>query len=181
MWFSEQNRCIGDDTKAVARRSKKCIRKAKNTYVEHGYLAHCRNSVKNCLLALKLTEIGQSAAEIWPKTIFKMAVVGHLDFFFKWDLWSCDCHRVLCLLLCTKLHQNRMLFRWDIAKSGFSRWRISAVMNFRGPIMGSLKSLCRNHFDGPPCSLPHRRRRISESVYHSLQHGRSQRREENRI
>jgi len=83
MWFSEQNRCIGDDTKAVARRSKKCIRKAKNTYVEHGYLAHCRNSVKNCLLALKLTEIWQSAAEIWPKTIFKMAVVGHLDFFLN--------------------------------------------------------------------------------------------------
>jgi len=26
------------------------------------------------------TKIGQSAAELWPKTIFKMAVVRHLHF-----------------------------------------------------------------------------------------------------
>ena len=43
------------------------------------------------------------------------------------------------LLLYTKFHQNRMIFRWDMAISGFSRWRISTISNFRGPIMGSLK------------------------------------------
>jgi len=28
----------------------------------------------------------------------------------------------------------------------FSRWRISAILNFRGPIMGSLKSPCRTSY-----------------------------------
>jgi len=27
-----------------------------------------------------LTEIGQSTVELWPKTIFKMAAVRHLEF-----------------------------------------------------------------------------------------------------
>jgi len=38
---------------------------------EQWYLSHCRNSVeKNCFLAQNFTEIGQSATELWPKTIF---------------------------------------------------------------------------------------------------------------
>ena len=37
--------------------------------VERGYLSHCRN----------FTEIGQSAAELWPKTTFNMAAVHHLE------------------------------------------------------------------------------------------------------
>jgi len=42
--------------------------------VEHGYLSHCRNSVKKKLLPMQnFTQIGQSAAKLWPKTIFKMA------------------------------------------------------------------------------------------------------------
>ena len=41
------------------------------------YLSHYRNSVNNCFLAQNFTEIGQSGAELWPKTIFKMAVIRH--------------------------------------------------------------------------------------------------------
>jgi len=62
---------------------------------------------------------------------------------FKNHIWSCDCHRVLNLHLCAKFHQNRMIFRWDMTISGFSRWRISAILNFRGLTMGSLQSQCR--------------------------------------
>jgi len=29
-------------------------------------------------------------------------------------MWSRDCHRVPKMLLCTKFHQNRMIFRWDM-------------------------------------------------------------------
>ena len=42
--------------------------------------------------------------------------------------------------LCTKFHQNEMIFHWNMAISRFSRWLISATLNFRGPIMGFLKS-----------------------------------------
>jgi len=37
-------------------------------------------------------------------------------------------------------------FLWDMAISRFSRWRISAILNFNGPIMGSLKSPCRTSY-----------------------------------
>ena len=55
-------------------------------------------------------------------------------------IWSRDCHRVPNLYPSTKFHQNRMIFRWDMAISRFSRWRICAMLNFMGPIMGFLKS-----------------------------------------
>jgi len=40
-------------------------------------------------------------------------------------------------------NQNRMIFRWDMAISWFSRWRISAILIFSYPKIPSLKSLCR--------------------------------------
>jgi len=33
-----------------------------------------------CFPLQNFTKIGQSAAELWPKTIFKMAAVRHLEF-----------------------------------------------------------------------------------------------------
>jgi len=41
---------------------------------------HCQNSVKNCFPTVSFTEIEQSAAGLWPKTIFNMAAVRHLKF-----------------------------------------------------------------------------------------------------
>jgi len=35
---------------------------------------------ENCFLAQNVTEIRQSAAELWPKTIFNMAAFRHLEF-----------------------------------------------------------------------------------------------------
>jgi len=43
----------------------------------------------------------------------------------------------------TKFHQNPIIFHWDMAVAGFSTWRMSAILNFRGPVMGSLISACR--------------------------------------
>ena len=67
--------------KGAARRSPNCVRKSeKIPSVERWYLSHYRNTVKNCLLTENVTEIGQSAADLWPKTIFKMVAVRHLQF-----------------------------------------------------------------------------------------------------
>jgi len=44
---------------------------------------------------------------------------------------SSDCHRVSNLHLHTKCHQNRIIFRWDMAILRFAIWRPSAILNFR--------------------------------------------------
>jgi len=41
--------------------------------------------------------------------------------------WSRDVHPVQNLLLCTKFHENRMIFHWDMAIYQFSKWRPSAT------------------------------------------------------
>ena len=41
--------------------------------------------------------------------------------------WSRDVHPVKNLLLCTKFHENRRIFRWDIAIYRFSKWRPSEL------------------------------------------------------
>jgi len=42
--------------------------------------------------------------------------------------WSRDVHPVQNLLLCTKFHENRMIFHWDVAIYRFSKWRPSAIL-----------------------------------------------------
>jgi len=63
--------------------------------------------------------------------------------FKSFHIWLRDSDRVPNLLLCTEFHRNRVTFRWDMAIWRFSRWRMSAILNFRGTIMGFLKSPCR--------------------------------------
>ena len=53
------------------------------------------------------TEIGQSAAELWPKNIFNIAAVNHLGF-KKNYIWSRDCRQVTNVLV-FQIHQNRMM------------------------------------------------------------------------
>jgi len=42
--------------------------------------------------------------------------------------WSRDVHPVQNLLLCTKFHENRMIFQWDMAIYRFSKWWSSAIL-----------------------------------------------------
>jgi len=56
-------------------------------------------------------------------------------FHFK-NFHICFCHPVPNVLLHTKFHQNRTI-------SGFSRWRISAILNFMGR---GMKSPCRTSY-----------------------------------
>jgi len=66
---------------------------------------------KFCEKLQDFTGIGQSAAELWLKTIFNMAYVRRLEFLIFFLISSRDCHRVQNLLFCTKFHQNRIIFR----------------------------------------------------------------------
>jgi len=42
--------------------------------VKCGYLSHCQNSMKNCFAVF--TEIGQSAAELWPENEHNSDVIA---------------------------------------------------------------------------------------------------------
>jgi len=42
--------------------------------------------------------------------------------------WSRDIHPVQNLLLCTKFHENPMIFHWDMAIYRFLKWRPSAIL-----------------------------------------------------
>ena len=42
--------------------------------------------------------------------------------------WSRDVHPVQNLLLCTKFHENPMIFHWDMAIYRFLKWRPSAIL-----------------------------------------------------
>ena len=42
--------------------------------------------------------------------------------------WSRDVHPVQNLLLCSKFHQNRMIFHLDMARYRFSKWRPSTIL-----------------------------------------------------
>jgi len=44
--------------------------------------------------------------------------------------WSRDAHPVQNLMLCTKFHQNRMIFHLDMAIYWFSKWRPSAILEY---------------------------------------------------
>ena len=46
-------------------------------------MSNCRNSEENCFSAQNFTEIGKSATELRPKTIFNLAAVRRLEFILK--------------------------------------------------------------------------------------------------
>ena len=119
--------------------AKTALEKQENTFCGTRVLFCCRTAMKNCFRVQNFTEIGQSAAELWQKNDFKNDDRPPFQFFFK--------HLVIWLSPSSKfavIYQlnftDRMMFRRGMAIWWFSRWRISAILNFRGPIMGSLKS-----------------------------------------
>jgi len=95
------NAILGDNP--AARRSPKCIKK-KIRSVNADIISFPKFCEKY-FLTLTFTEIGN-------RLIFNMAAVRHLEF-KKNHIWSCDCHRVPNMLLRTKYHQNREIFRRD--------------------------------------------------------------------
>jgi len=48
--------------------------------------------------------------------------------------------------VCKILSKSDQPWQKKMTSCRFSRWRISAILDFRGPIMGSLKSLCTTSY-----------------------------------
>jgi len=69
--------------------------------------------------------------------------------FLKFRIWSRDCYRVPNLLLsfylCWYSRWIKLCTKF-VAICRFSGWRMSAILNYREPIMGSLKSPCRTSY-----------------------------------
>jgi len=63
--------------------------------------------------------------------IAEMAAVCHVEFAKLWHFVICDRPWKRNLQLPTKLRWNRMIPGWDIAIKLFSKWRPSAMLNFR--------------------------------------------------
>ena len=134
-------------TSWVTREEQTVLGKQELRSVQREYLPHCRNNAEKLLPRAKFhwnrpigagcCHLVNSLSWFWllvygQKTIFNMASVRHLEFNFFYIL-SRDCHRVPnYLLLFTKFHQNRIILRWDIVIWWFSRWQMSAILNFRG-------------------------------------------------
>jgi len=56
--------------------------------------------------------------------------------------WSRDVHPVQNLLLCTKFHENRIIFHWDMAIYQFSKWQPTPSWNCFTTIRDHTRSLC---------------------------------------
>ena len=56
--------------------------------------------------------------------------------------WSRDLHPLQNMLLCTKFHENRMIFHWYMAIYRFSKWRPSVILKLFTTIRDHPQSLC---------------------------------------
>ena len=59
-----------------------------------------------------------------------MATAAILNF-KNFNFWSHVCNRVQHLMQCTKFQQNRTIFHGDMAILRFSKWRPSAILDFK--------------------------------------------------
>jgi len=131
------NKCIGDDTKAAARLSLSCIKTKKIKYGEK------RFSIWR--IELLHPAIWHVALESWHWIRQNVRHIGILHLV----LISTTSQQSRCHIL----HQSPKFYpNWTTLNRkkwrhvDFSRWRISAILDFRDPIMGSLKSLWRTSY-----------------------------------
>jgi len=96
------------------------------------------HSISLCFPVQNFTEIRHSGADLWSTNNLKMAANRHLEYwkFSHLVIWLSSSSKCA---FGTKFPQKRVIFHWDVAISWFLKWTISAILNFRGPTMGSLK------------------------------------------
>jgi len=98
-----------------------------------------------CFPVQNFTEIGQSAAELWPKNDFQYGGCppSWISKIFTFSHVTVTEFQICCSVLnFIKIGW----FRWDMAIWQFSKWPMSAILNFRGLRMGSLKSSCSTSY-----------------------------------
>ena len=79
----------------------------------------------------------QSAAEI---SGFEKQTSAILEFYFRFRLRPYHHSRHVILHQSAKFYPNRTAHGRKMTSCRFLRWRISAILHFRGPLMGSFKS-----------------------------------------
>jgi len=71
---------------------------------------------------------------------------GVLDFYFRFRFRPYHRSRHIILYQCAKFYPNRTADGRKMTSRRFSRWLTSAILDFRGPIMGFLKSPCTTSY-----------------------------------
>jgi len=155
--FLFPNKCIGDDTKAAARQSPNCIKnKKKIKYGEKRFSIWRMELLHPAMWHVALESwqwIHQAAAPCNAIRGSGMTCHGirpnvrcigilHLVSILTISLQS-TCHSApVCKILSKSDHPQQKKMK----SCRFSRWRISAILDFRGPITASLKSRCMTSY-----------------------------------
>jgi len=157
--YNVYNKCIGDDTKAVTRPNPNCIKKTKQNKIKYGEKRFSTLPMELLNPAMWHVALGswhwirQVAAPCtvaggsgmtWDGIRPNVRHIGilHLVSILTISPQS-TCHSVP---VCEILSKSDQLQQKKITSCRFSRWRISAILDFRGPIMGSLKSPCTTSY-----------------------------------
>jgi len=127
------NKCIGDDTKAATRRSPNCIRKTKKKikYGEERFSIWRMEFLHSTMWHVALDDMPLNSPKrplYWNSTPgFDFRHITSVD--MSWH----DMRNFIQVGPATAK---------KITSCRFWRWRISAILDFRGPIMGSLRIPC---------------------------------------
>jgi len=128
------NKCIGDATKAAACQSPNCINKQKKNKIRRKTICNMADGIPtpcNVACGSEMTCHG-----IRPN-------VRHIGILHLVRFWPYHNSRHVILHQSAKFHPNRTTLSRKMMSCRFSRWRISAILDFRGPVMGFLKSPCK--------------------------------------
>ena len=127
------NKCIGDDTKAAARQSPNCIKKKQK--IEYGDKRFSIWRMEFLHLAM------WHVALRWHATEYaQMSAILEFYIWFRFRPYhpmQSTCHSApVYEFLCKSNHHRQK----KMMSCRFSRWQISAILDFRDLIMGSLNS-----------------------------------------
>ena len=136
------NKCIGDDTKAVALWRKTTFNMA------DGILTPCNLALKSWQqihqVAAPCNMAGGSGMTCrWIRPNFRHIRILHLVSISTTSPQS-TCHSAPVTEILSKLDHPR---EKKMTSCRFSRWRISAILDFWGPVMGSLKRPCTTSYN----------------------------------
>ena len=135
------NKYIGDDTKAAARQSLNCIKNKKIKYREKRF-SICRMEFSGIVTVNSPSgSTLQCDTSLWddmPLNSPKRPPYWNSTYGFHFHTSpQSTCHSVpVCEILSKSDHPRQK----KMTSCRFSRWRISAILDCRDPIMGSLES-----------------------------------------
>jgi len=97
---------------------------------------------KICILCIKFHQNRMTFC--WDMTILRFAIwrPSAILHFRNLEFLSPGLHGHAVLFPCATLNSDRLL---SYGQKRFLKWRLSAILNFMGPIMGSLKNTCTSY------------------------------------